>query len=113
MKFSMKVDYSKKLGVKYCKVKVNMKLSLRFNWALHHEGVLGGVELYLHAFLTSALDGGEWSASRPHCFTPRERAPGPQSRSGRCGGEKKSQLLPFIIQYEQTWLRCEPLIDFA
>jgi hypothetical protein len=25
--------------------------------------------------LTSALDGGEWSASRPGCFTPRERAP--------------------------------------
>jgi hypothetical protein len=35
------------------------------------------VELRLHAFLTSALDGGEWSASRPTCrFTPRERAPG-------------------------------------
>jgi hypothetical protein len=26
--------------------------------------------------LTSALDGDEWSASRPGCFTPRERAPG-------------------------------------
>jgi len=26
--------------------------------------------------LTSALDGGEWSASRPVRFTPRERAPG-------------------------------------
>jgi hypothetical protein len=26
--------------------------------------------------LTSALDGGEWSASRPYRFTPRERAPG-------------------------------------
>jgi len=25
--------------------------------------------------LTSALDGGEWSASRPSRFTPRERAP--------------------------------------
>jgi hypothetical protein len=25
-------------------------------------------------FLTSAL-GGEWSASRPSCFTPREKAP--------------------------------------
>jgi hypothetical protein len=28
--------------------------------------------------LTSALDGGEWSASRPGRFTPRERAPGTQ-----------------------------------
>jgi hypothetical protein len=26
--------------------------------------------------LTSALDGGEWPASRPGRFTPRERAPG-------------------------------------
>jgi hypothetical protein len=26
--------------------------------------------------LTSALDGGEWSASRPGRCTPRERAPG-------------------------------------
>jgi len=26
--------------------------------------------------VTSALDGGEWSASRPDHFTPRERAPG-------------------------------------
>jgi hypothetical protein len=34
----------------------------------------GGVEIYLHVFLTSALDGGEWSASRPGCFTPREKA---------------------------------------
>jgi hypothetical protein len=29
----------------------------------------------MHSF-TWALDGGEWSASRPHCFTPRERTPG-------------------------------------
>jgi len=28
------------------------------------------------AFLTSTLDGGEWSASRPGRFTLRERAPG-------------------------------------
>jgi len=29
-----------------------------------------GVEVSLHAYLTSALDGGEWSASRPGRFTP-------------------------------------------
>jgi hypothetical protein len=43
---------------------------------------------------------GEWSASRPGHFTPKERAPqyplyrklgGPQSRSGRGGEEKNSQ----------------------
>jgi hypothetical protein len=33
-------------------------------------------EVELHAFWTSELDGGEWSASRPGRFTPRERAPG-------------------------------------
>jgi hypothetical protein len=32
----------------------------------------GGV----HIFLTSALAGGEWLASRPGRFTPGERAPG-------------------------------------
>jgi hypothetical protein len=35
-----------------------------------------GMEVKLHAFLTSALDGGEWSASRPASYTPRERVPG-------------------------------------
>jgi hypothetical protein len=29
----------------------------------------------IHSF-ASALDGGEWSASRPDRFTPKERAPG-------------------------------------
>jgi hypothetical protein len=33
-----------------------------------------GMEVQLHACFTSALDGGEWSASRPGRFTPRERA---------------------------------------
>jgi hypothetical protein len=61
--------------------------------------------------LTSALDGGEWSASRPGRLTRRERAlrytlgrrlAGPQSRS-ECGGwGKNSQsppgLKPPIIQ---------------
>jgi hypothetical protein len=36
----------------------------------------GGVGVYIHVFLTSALVGGEWSASRPGRFTPGERAPG-------------------------------------
>jgi hypothetical protein len=37
--------------------------------------VYGGVDVYIHIFLTSALVGGKWPASRPGCFTPRERAP--------------------------------------
>jgi hypothetical protein len=37
--------------------------------------------------LTSALDGGEWSTSRPGRYTPgNRRLGGPQNRSGRCGG---------------------------
>jgi hypothetical protein len=45
----------------------------------------GEVEVYLHAFLSSALDGGEWSASRPGRFTPRERAPGTHCIGGWVG----------------------------
>jgi hypothetical protein len=33
-----------------------------------------GGDVWVHVFLTSALVGGEWSASRPGSFTPRERA---------------------------------------
>jgi hypothetical protein len=36
----------------------------------------GGVDLWIHVFLSSALVGGEWSASRPGCITRGERAPG-------------------------------------
>jgi hypothetical protein len=65
-----------------------------------------GMEIELHAFLTSALEGGEWSASRRGRFTPRgntsrypmdRRLGGPQSRSERSGEEKgKSLSLPGI-----------------
>jgi hypothetical protein len=36
----------------------------------------GGVDVWYHIFLTSALVGGEWSASHPGRFTPGERDPG-------------------------------------
>jgi len=36
----------------------------------------GGVEVYLQAFLTSVLYGGDWSDSRSGHFTPEEKAPG-------------------------------------
>jgi hypothetical protein len=35
-----------------------------------------GVDVWLHAFLTSAIGGGEWLASRPDRFVPRERPSG-------------------------------------
>jgi hypothetical protein len=59
------------------------------------------VDLERHVFLTSALDGGEWSASRPGRFTRGEkstpysldrRPDGPQSQSWR-GGEEKSFII--------------------
>jgi hypothetical protein len=47
-----------------------------FNWALRHEGVLGKFRYSSTHSLTSALDKGEWSDSRPGRFTTSERAPG-------------------------------------
>jgi hypothetical protein len=35
-----------------------------------------GVDVWIHIFLTLALVGGEWSASRPSRFTPIDRVPG-------------------------------------
>jgi hypothetical protein len=45
-------------------------------WAPRHEGVLGEWKYSSTHSLTSALNGDEWSASRPDHFTPRERTPG-------------------------------------
>jgi hypothetical protein len=61
-----------------------------FKWAPRHEGVSGEWRYSSTHSLTSALDGGEWSASRSGRFTqgksPRypldRRLGGPQSRSG-------------------------------
>jgi hypothetical protein len=36
-----------------------------------------GVYVYIHIFLTSALVGGEWSATRPCRFTPGKEPPVP------------------------------------
>jgi len=78
-----------------------MSLCFFFNWAPRCEGVLGKGSYSSTHSLTSALDWGEWPASRPGRFNPRERAPDShwigggvktQSRSG-CGEEKNSQLL--------------------
>jgi hypothetical protein len=34
------------------------------------------MDVYIHIFLTAALVGGDWSASRPCRFTPGEKVPG-------------------------------------
>jgi hypothetical protein len=56
-------------------IRRTVELSLCFNWARRHEYVLGEWWYSSTPSLTSALDGGEWSASRPGRFTRRERAP--------------------------------------
>jgi hypothetical protein len=53
----------------------------------------GGVGVYIHVFLTSALVGGEWSALRPGEIAPPRypldrRLRGPHTRSGLRGEEK-------------------------
>jgi len=47
-----------------------------FNCAARHGSVLGEWRYSATHSLTSALDGGEWSASRPGRFTPMESDPG-------------------------------------
>jgi hypothetical protein len=69
------------------------KLSLCF---LTKHGVINA---YWRSSLTSALYGGEWLASRPGRFTPRERAPGTHWIGGwvgprAVGEEKRSRPFP-------------------
>jgi len=45
----------------------------------------GVVEVQLHTFLTSALNGGEWSASCPSCCTHGKRVPRPHWIGGWVG----------------------------
>jgi hypothetical protein len=47
-----------------------------FNWATRHEDVSREWRYSSTHSLILALDGGEWSASRPGRFNPSERAPG-------------------------------------
>jgi hypothetical protein len=100
-------------GVKHrINVKVKVKLSLCFNWAPRHEGVLGSGGM-VHAFLTSALVQffTSWplypQGKSPWCPLDR-RLCGSQSRSGRCGEKKNSELLPglepLIIQPSNAFL---------
>jgi hypothetical protein len=51
------------------------------NWAPRYEDVWGSGGT-APPFLTSALDGGEWPASRPGSFTTGERTPGTYSTGG-------------------------------
>jgi hypothetical protein len=52
----------------------------------------GGMDEQIHIFLTSALVGGEWSASRLFRFTPRERTPDVYWVGGWVGDVKRKFL---------------------
>jgi hypothetical protein len=63
----------------------------------------GGVEVKLHAFLTSVLEGGEYLVSRPCRLIPEDRTLIPNEQKiglapGRCErcGEDKYPVLPGI-----------------
>jgi hypothetical protein len=85
-----------------CKIKVKVKLSLCFNWAPHHEDILGS-----GGIVPRILDLGIWwrwvVSFTPRPLHPQGNSPwypsdrrlgGLQSRSGRGSEEKNSQPLP-------------------
>jgi hypothetical protein len=76
MKFNLYIAIkSNKIHLYSKKVKVKLKFSLCST--KHHAMKAYWEWRYSSTYsLTSALDGGEWSTSRPGRFTPRERAPG-------------------------------------
>jgi hypothetical protein len=66
-------------------LKLKVKLVLCFDWAPRHGGVLEEWRYNSTHLLTSALDGGEWSAPCPGRCTRRKRAPGTHWIGGRVG----------------------------
>jgi len=70
-----------------------------FNWAPRHEGVLGEWRYSSTHSLTLALDRGEWSASRPGRFTPRERALGTPSHIKNLKIEIYRTLILSVVLY--------------
>jgi hypothetical protein len=56
----------------YKQIKIKFVLVLFFNWAPRREGLLGEWS-YSSTHLTLALDGGEWSASRPEQIKTRDK----------------------------------------
>jgi hypothetical protein len=55
-----------------------------------------GVDMQIHICLTSALVGGEWSASRPRRFTPEKGAPSTHWIRGWMDDVEKKKFLPLL-----------------
>jgi hypothetical protein len=53
----------------------------------------GGVDVYIHIFLTSALVGGEWSASRPAALSPGKEPPVPIGQEAGLDDVEKRKFL--------------------
>jgi hypothetical protein len=49
--------------------------------------IYGGVDVWIHVFLTSRVDRSEWSASRPDRVNPGERAPDAHWTGGWMGSQ--------------------------
>jgi hypothetical protein len=63
----------------------------------------GGVDVQTQVFFTSALDGGEWLASRASCVNPGERTPGTHWIRGLVGpriclDDMDSNSDPLVVQ---------------
>jgi hypothetical protein len=59
------------IELKHSEMKANLSMVLTMYHAMK---TFEGVDLQLQVFLTTALDGSEWSASRPRRFIPGKRA---------------------------------------
>jgi hypothetical protein len=66
----------------------------------------GVVDVQLHTFLTSALDGDEWSVSHLSHFMPKQRAPGTHWIRGwvgpRAGLDVVENRNPSVPAWNQT-----------
>jgi hypothetical protein len=110
--------------------KVKVKLSLCFTWTPRHVGVLGEWKYSSTHSLTSALDGGKWSVSRPGRFTPKKRAPGtywvggwvgPRTVLGAVGKRKipsprresnpRTPIVQLVAQRYTDWAITAPLVN--
>lgn len=85
-------------------------LSLSTSWSR-----IRGVEVYLHSFLSSALDIGQWSTSRCGRFIPKKECQyslqrtlgGSQSRNGNSGEEKRAwDTRTFKCQHMHSVVSC-------
>jgi hypothetical protein len=90
---------------KLIKRKIKLSLCLIKHSAMK---MYGGSEGTAPAYLTSALDGGEWSASHSCCFTPRENVPGTHWVGGWVGPRTSLDAVEKrkILQFWESNPRC-------